>query len=277
VLGYGEGVHAPGRHNRHAALQAIHHLLLGHALATPVIRSNVRDAEVAIVLDMVTCYPDRPTEPDTAAAVRMDGYFNRWFLDPLFRGTYPADLWTAYGQDVPLAQPGDLDTIRQRGGLVGLNYYYSAWVRDARAGPLRARVATPHVADRTGLRWAVHPDGLTAALVRLRDEYGVERIVVAESGAAYRDRLGPGGYVADRDRARYHERYLGAVAAAIHTGVHVVGHFAWSLLDNFEWQLGYGPRFGLVRVDYRTQRRTPKLSAEWYGAVARANLLRDVP
>jgi beta-glucosidase len=277
VLGYGEGVHAPGLRDRRAALQAIHHLLLGHGLATPAIRSNVPSAEVAIVLDMVTCYPDRPIEQDTAAAERMDGYFNRWFLDPLFRGTYPADLWTAYGPDVPVIRAGDLDAIRQPGGLVGLNYYYSAWVRAARVTPLRARVVAPHVTDRTALRWAVHPEGLTDALVRLHRDYAVDRVAVAESGAAYRDRPGPGGQVADRDRARYHERYLRAVLAAIESRVPVVGHFAWSLLDNFEWQLGYGPRFGLVRMDYRTLRRVPKLSGEWYGAVARANRLLAVP
>jgi beta-glucosidase len=277
ILGYGVGVHAPGRRDRHAALQAIHHLLLGHGLAMPAIRSNVPGAEVAIVLDMVTCYPDRPIGPDTDAADRMDGYFNRWFLDPLFRGTYPADVWAAYGEDVPLVRDGDLDVIHNPGGLVGLNYYYSAWVRDARAEPFRARVVAPHVVDRTALRWAVHPEGLTAALVRLREDYGAERIAITESGAAYRDRPSSGGHVADRDRARYHERYLRSIAAAMDRGVPVVGHFAWSLLDNFEWQLGFAPRFGLVRMSYADLRRIPKLSGEWYGAVARANQLVAVP
>jgi beta-glucosidase len=277
VLGYGEGVHAPGRWNRRLALQAIHHLLVAHGLARGAIRSNRPDADVAIVLDMVTCYPDRPIEADADAAHRMDGYFNRWFLDPLFRRTYPADLWAAYGADAPALLTADMETIHDPGELVGLNYYYSAWVRQSWAAPLRARVVAPHVPDRTALRWAVHPEGLAAALLRLRDEYGLKRIVVAESGAAFRDRPDRAGRVADRARARYHARYLEAIAGAIGRGAPVIGHFAWSLLDNFEWQLGYGPRFGLIRVDYATQRRTPKLSAEWYGSVARANRLLPLP
>jgi beta-glucosidase len=276
-LGYGEGVHAPGRASRREALQAIHVVLLGHGLAVQAIRANRPAVDVGLAVDMVSCYPDRNTDADKAAARRMDGYFNRWFLDPLLRGSYPADLWALFGPDVPDIRAGDLELISKPVDIVGLNYYYSAWVRDApRTVPLRARVAPPHTVDRTALGWAVHESGLEDALGRLAGEYSVPRIAITESGAAYRDKPGPDRRVLDTARAEYHERYLGTTLRAIRNGAPVEGYFVWSLLDNFEWQLGYRPRFGLVRVDYRTQARTIKASGDWYSGVARSNELLPV-
>ncbi|HTK45407.1 MAG TPA: GH1 family beta-glucosidase [Patescibacteria group bacterium] len=278
VLGYLTGEHAPGRRSLRAALSAMHHVLLGHGLAASAIRASRPHAQIGIALDMVTCYADRDREPDRRAALIADGWFNRWLLDPVLRGQYPADLWAAFGSASPTIRPGDLEAISTRLDFVGLNYYYSAWIRD-RAGraprsgePLPFKIVSPHVTERTGLGWAVHPAGLRDALTRLSVEYGVRRLAVTESGAAYADRVVDGGVV-DLDRARYHRSYLQATLEAMHAGAPVEAYFAWSLLDNFEWQHGFRPRFGLVRVDRRTQRRTVKASGRWFTAAVAANAL----
>jgi beta-glucosidase len=276
-LGYGSGIHAPGRRSLRDALAAIHVVLLGHGLAVQAIRSSRPDAEIGIALDAVSCYPDREVESDRAAAILLDGHFNRWFLDPVLRGSYPADLLAAYAAHVPEIRSSDLDTISAPLDFLGLNYYYSAWVRSApRTRPLPARVAQPHVLRRTGLGWAVHPDGLHDALRRLSDEYGVQRIAITESGAAFPDRVAR-GRILDEERIAYHDAYLRATLRAMRAGAPVEAYFAWSLLDNFEWQKGYGPRFGLVRVDYGSQRRTIKASGEWFAQVARTNELPAPP
>jgi beta-glucosidase len=277
VMGYGSGEHAPGRRDLGAALQAAHVVLLAHGLGARAIRANQANVDVGLAIDMVTCYPDRDADGDRGAAFRMDGHLNRWFLDPLVLGRYPADMWDLYGAAVPDVRSGDFETIATPIELIGLNYYYSAWVREApRTHPLRARVAAPHTAERTALGWAIHEQGMEEALLRLARKYGQARLVISESGASFRDTPDRSGVVKDVERARYHERYLCAALRAIEAGVPVEGYFAWSLLDNFEWQKGYGPRFGLVRVDYRTLARTAKLSGAWYGAVARANALLPV-
>jgi beta-glucosidase len=279
ILGYLTGEHAPGRRNLADALAAAHHVMLGHGLAVEAIRASDPKATVGIALDMVTCYPDRDGDADRGAANLADGWFNRWFLDPPLRGSYPADLWAAHGTAVPPVRPGDLERIASPLDFVGLNYYYSAWIRDARRRPFRAglplpiRIVRPHVAARTGLGWAVHPAGLRDALVRLAVEYGVGSIAVTESGAAYPDRGDDG--VDDVERLAYHEAYLGATLEAIRDGAPVDGYLAWSLLDNFEWQRGFEPRFGLVRVDRRNQRRTIKASGRWFAEAARTNVLPD--
>jgi beta-glucosidase len=273
MLGYRDGVHAPGRRSLQDALEAIHVVLLGHGLTAQAIRASRPAAEIGIALDMVTCYPDRALDEDRAAARRMDGHLNRWFLDPVLRGVYPEDIWSLYGAAVPDVRPGDLETIAGPLDFVGLNYYSSAWVRAAaRERPIRARVVEPHVPGRTGLGWAIHPEGLEDALLRLAEEYAVRQIAITESGAAFPDRV-VHGQVDDTERIAYHDSYLRATLEAIRAGVPVSGYFAWSLLDNFEWQHGYRPRFGLVRVDRRTQRRMIKASGAWFAGVARANAL----
>jgi beta-glucosidase len=273
-LGYGSGVHAPGRAELRDALAAIHTVLLAHGDAVQAIRASSPRARVGIALDLVACYPDRGAQ-DAAAAARMDGHLNRWFLDPLFGRGYPQDMVALYGPAAPAIQPHDMEIIATPIDFVGLNYYYSQWVRTGKgAGKpatqierlLRAHVVPPHTDEVTALGWAVHPEGLEESLLRLGAMAPSLEIAVTESGAAFEDRRTADGRIDDPERTDYHAAYLDAVRRAIAKGAPVGGYFAWSLLDNFEWAEGYGAgaRFGLVGVDFATQARTIKASGAWY-------------
>lgn len=256
VLSYQLGEHAPGLRDRKLALAAAHHLLLGHGEAVSAMRGVVREAQLGIVLNLQPTYPASERPEDVAAARWADGTFNRWFLDPLLRGEYPADVWDAYGGDVPGVQPGDLARIAQPLDFLGVNYY-SRSVNGA-AGNVR-----PADSGYTQMGWEVYPQGLTDLLVRLQQEYPVPPLLVTENGAAYPD-APSGDRVHDAERVRYFQLHLEAVARAVQQGADVQGYFAWSLLDNFEWAYGYSRRFGLVYVDYATQQRVLKDSARWY-------------
>lgn len=281
-LGYGLGVHAPGRASIADALSAIHTVLVGHGQAVQLIRSNCPKARIGLALDLVECYPDTDDPADVEAATRLDGHLNRWFLDPLFGSGYPDDMVALYAAAAPAVKPGDFAQIAMPLDFVGLNYYYSNWVR-AGAGTtpvercLRAEVAPPHTEAVTGLWWAVHPDGIGQALARIAALAPNLDIFVTESGAAYSDPPATRHGIDDLDRLRYHAAYLEAILAAAQRGVPVGGYFAWSLFDNFEWAQGYGPRFGLVGIDYATQRRTVKASGHWFRRVIAANGLVPVP
>ncbi|GBF06722.1 beta-galactosidase [Deinococcus aerius] len=256
ILSYQIGEHAPGLRNRKLALAAAHHLLVGHGEAVAAMRDALRDAELGIVLNLQPTYPASEKPEDVAAAHHADGTFNRWFLDPLFRGEYPQDIWEAYGADVPEVQPGDLACIARPLDFLGVNYY-SRGVNSAN-GSVR-----PPDSAYTHMGWEVYPQGLTDLLVRLKEDYAAPPLFITENGAAYPDEL-TGDRVHDPERIRYFESHLEAVAQAVRHGVDVRGYFAWSLLDNFEWAWGYSRRFGLVYVDYASQRRVPKDSALWY-------------
>jgi beta-glucosidase len=275
ILGYYRGAHAPGRKDLPDALSAIHTLLLGHGLGVQAIRAAAPRATVGITLSLATCYP--ASEHDGSAATRMDGHMNRWFLDPVLGRGYPPDMVSLYGDAAPAVAPGDLEIIAQPLDFLGINYYYSSWLaEDGLAGPLRvSEAAPPEKLDQTVLGWSVHPDGFYEMLVRLRDDYHPRSIVISESGAAFEDSVTASGEVRDLNRLNYHASYLDAVARARREGVPVDGYFAWSLFDNFEWQQGYGPRFGLVRVDYASQLRTVKSSGRWYARVIAEGRLVD--
>lgn len=262
-LGYELGEHAPGLNDRRQHLRAAHHLLLAHGLALPVMRRNAPGAAHGIVLNLNPAYPATDTEEDRAAARRFDGFFNRWYLDPLLRGRYPEDAWEGYGAAVPEPQPGDLKRIQAPLDFLGVNYYSRTVVTDAPGTPWPAVHGVEVEAARTAMGWEVVPEALTALLERLDRDYDLPPVYITENGAAFDDRLA-GGAVHDPERTAYLQSHLRALAAARRAGVPVKGYFAWSLLDNFEWAHGYTKRFGLVHVDYATQARTLKGSARWY-------------
>ena len=259
ILSYQIGEHAPGLRDRRAALSAAHHLLLGHGLAIRELRSVVPGAELGIVLNLNPAYAASGSAEDRAAATRVDGEFNRWFLEPLLVGEYPREVWQAYGADVPDVQQGDLETIRQPLDFMGVNYYSRSYVS---VGGQK-----PEGASYTAMDWEVYPQGLTDLLVRLKRDYPLPPIFVTENGAAFLDTLN-GDSVNDAARAAYFQLHLEAVRQATEQGVDVRGYFAWSLMDNFEWAHGYSKRFGLVYVDYGDQRRVLKDSGKWYQALA---------
>jgi beta-glucosidase len=259
-LGYGVGEHAPGRRSQADALATAHHLLLSHGRAATVLRHRT-GARVGITLDAVPMHPYTESEADLAAARYEDGFRNRWFLDPVLRGEYPADMLERYADDLPQIVDGDLREISAPLDFLGVNYYRRHVVRSAGSNG-SAIVESPDV-ERTAMGWEVYPDGLVELLVRLHEEYDVPPIYVTENGAAFDDTR-RNGTVDDPERTAYIARHVEALARASEQGVPLAGYFVWSLLDNFEWTRGYGKRFGIVYVDYETLERVPKASYHWY-------------
>jgi beta-glucosidase len=260
-IGYAWGQHAPGRRSEADAVAAAHHLLLSHGWAVEAIRRAAPEARVGITLNLAHAYPANDTPEDEAAAWRVDGEGNRWFLDPLFRGSYPADLLERNELVAPVLQDGDLDTISAPIDFLGVNNYFRFIVAAGVDGPQMAR--NPE-AEHTDMDWEVYPDGLHRLLVRVAKDYSPPAIYITENGAAFGDVRVHDGHVHDVERTSYLETYIGAVGRAIADGSPVKGYFVWSLLDNFEWAMGYSKRFGIVYIDYPTLERVPKDSFYWY-------------
>jgi beta-glucosidase len=267
-LGYAYGTKAPGRRDWREALHVAHHVLLSHGLAVRAFRDlGPRGGSIGISLDFWPAVPLSDSQSDREAVERWDANRNRWFLDPVLRGSYPAELtqWleSKLGP-LDLGPPADLEIVSEPIDFLGVNYYSQAVVGDDRRdGPLQVREQTP-TPPLTGMGWTVAPDALHDLLVRLKREYGDFPIAITENGSAYDDPIPTNGLVEDPERLAYLRDHIEAVARAAAAGVDVQGYFAWSLLDNFEWEYGYDKRFGIVYVDYETQRRIPKQSALWY-------------
>jgi beta-glucosidase len=264
VLGYERGVFAPGLKDRRVAYQASHHLLLSHGLALKAMRSMRVQAELGIVLNMSPVYPATESEPDVQQARIEDGHLIRWYSDALFKGQYPADILDHLGADAPLIQSGDAEIIAQPCDFLGINYYHPT----VSSSSIPTAPAT-RGARVTDMGWEVAPHRLAELLIRLHRDYRLPPILITENGAAYRDSM-VDGRVEDELRLQYIESHVLAVAEAMEHGVNAKGYFVWSLLDNFEWAEGYRKRFGIVHVDYETQQRTLKRSAEWYRSLMRA-------
>ncbi|CAM5613011.1 GH1 family beta-glucosidase [Streptomyces griseorubiginosus] len=270
-IGHLEGKMAPGLTDLTAAVRASYHLLLGHGLATRAIRAAAPGAQVGIVTNLSTIHPATDRPEDVEAARRMDGHTNRWWLDPIHGRGFPEDMREVYGVELP-ERAGDLETIAAPLDWLGLNYYMPATVADDPDGPApRVReIARPGV-PRTGMGWEIDASGIETLLLRLTHEYGARRLYVTENGSAYPDVVRPDGTVDDPERQKYLIDHLAACASAARKGAPLAGYFAWSLLDNFEWAYGYEKRFGLVHVDYRTQKRTIKGTGHRYADVIRAH------
>ncbi|MFJ7629586.1 GH1 family beta-glucosidase [Streptomyces sp. NPDC097595] len=268
ILGYHLGLHAPGRKDFRAAIRAVHHLHLGHGLAVERIRAVVpAPAQVGITFNPAQIYPASDKPADLEAARQADGMGARIYLDPVLRGEYPQDVvedLTRLGADLPV-EAGDLEVISRPVDFVGINYYVSDVVAAGSEPGETVRVPQP---DRpvTAMPWEIHPQGMADLLTRISRDYPGTPVYITENGAAFDDSVydsGAGGRIEDIDRTVYLADHLAAVGRAREAGADVRGFFAWSLMDNFEWAYGYGKRFGIVHVDYETQVRTPKQSAEW--------------
>ncbi len=272
-LGHFSGEHAPGLQDPTATFQAGHHLLLSHGLAYEALRASVKlPATIGITLNLTPVYPASDSEADTQAADRFDMLANRLSLDPLLRGSYPAELGGLF--EFMLAgtlQEGDLAIINQLDWL-GVNYYSRAVMRyDPEVAFIEASPVQP-AGNEYSQMWEIYPTGLHELLTRIwRDYHPTAELVVAESGVPVPDGLDADGRVRDERRIRYLHDHLAQLHRAIEDGVPVRGYFVWSLLDNFEWALGYGMRFGLIYVDYDTLVRTIKDSGRWYAQVIAAN------
>ena len=288
-LSYAAGIHAPGLRDPAATFAAVHHLLLGHGLATRALRA-AGAGTVGLVVNPAAVFPADPDSAADAEAARLvDGLHNRIFLDPVLRGSYPADMrgHMARFTDAAFIRDGDEEVIAAPIDLLGVNYYTPAYVA-ARPGaggqaayPGSEDVEfVPPTGELTDMGWQVEPDALATLLERLHRDYRVP-LLISENGAAYPtgpvpDETAPGGArVPDTDRIRYLDRHLRAAHRAIANGVDLRGYLVWSLMDNFEWAEGYTKRFGIVHVDYRTQRRLLKDSAHWYREVIARNGLAE--
>jgi len=290
-LGYGSGVHAPGRTDHADVLAAVHHLNLGHGLAAAAIRAERPDAVVGLTLNLAWVRPATDGAADLSAAERIDGLQNRVFLDPVLRGVYPSDILAATSgvTDWSFVHDGDLERIHQPLDVLGVNYYSPTLVR-AYTGEGEREEADGHgngavspwpgcediefpqqAGPYTDMGWSIDARGLTELLVRMHREHPGLELLVTENGAAFPDVVGADGSVEDLDRIAYLRDHIQAVADAVAAGAPVRGYFLWSLLDNFEWAYGYAKRFGIVHVDYDTQVRTPKASARWYADLIAAH------
>jgi beta-glucosidase len=273
------GAHAPGNKDLKTALACAHGILLSHGRAVPVIRANVPGARVGIVHNLEWVEPATSRTEDVAAAMRHDGAFNRWFLDATFRGSYPGDMLAWYGPDAPAIKPGDMETIAAPIDFLGVNYYTRRVIAHDPAGRTAEgrgfiaakQIYRPFIPRAHFDEWEINPEGLFKTLVRVHDEYGAPAMIVTENGTSLPDLPGPDGAVHDPVRTRYIARHTAAVREAIREGVDVRGYFVWSLMDNFEWGFGFTKRFGIVHVDYDTQKRTVKDSGAWYAKAAKAN------
>ncbi|MBD3347638.1 MAG: beta-glucosidase [Candidatus Eisenbacteria bacterium] len=283
TLGYEEGHHAPGHKDPEEALRAAHHLLLSHGLALRAIREQVQDPSAGIVLNLVPARPHSDTDEDREAARRFEGFFNRWYLDPLYRGEYPEDAVRDrvrrghLGSDrLPFVESGDMEIIQAPMDFLGVNYYSRATVSAGPEGdPVRAPLG-PDV-ELTEMGWEIYPEGLTDLLVRVTEDYGPREIFITENGIALPEKPDDEGRVDDPKRIAFTRDHLVAAHRALERGVPLKGYFHWSLMDNFEWGHGYTKRFGLLRVDFETLERAPKASARWYRDTIAANAVSDEP
>jgi beta-glucosidase len=267
-LGYSTGRHAPGRTNHADAVAAAHHLLLGHGLATTVIREKAPDSQVGITLNLYAVSPADDSPGASEAVRRIDGLQNRWFLDPVLKGSYPEDVRRdlAGTTDFAFEQSGDAADMAAPIDFLGVNYYTRYLVR---LGAFPGSAGVEFVGNglpQTAMGWDIDHTGLAEVLNRVTADYGPIPIVVTENGAAFDDVVLPDGTIDDVQRRDFVASHVLACQHALAGGVPLRGYFVWSLLDNFEWSHGYAKRFGIVHVDFATQERRIKASGRWYAA-----------
>jgi beta-glucosidase len=260
ILGHEHGVFAPGLKSRATAMQVSHHLLLSHGWAIKALREMGLTIPLGIVLNLSPIHAATSSPEDLAKARIDDGLIVRWYMDPLFRASYPSDVWEHLGDDAPHVQVGDLQAIAQPIDFVGVNYYTRNF--SSAGNPWDAKASGAAVTD---MGWEIYPAGLTELLVRLHHDYSPKALMVTENGAAFQD-AAENGAVHDAQRVDYLRTHIQACRDALAQGVPLAGYFAWSLMDNFEWASGYEKRFGLIYVDYPTQTRVVKDSGLWYAS-----------
>jgi beta-glucosidase len=267
-LGHAEGTKAPGLRDWTTAVRVSHHVLLSHGLARDALRESVDSPNIGIALNLAPVHPASEDERDVRAAWRMDGNLNRWFLEPVLQGRYPYDMLELYENQMGRLRfiaDGDLKTIAGGSDFLGVNYYSPMRVRHERGATPLSLVHVDPPPPVTAMGWEIDAGGLHDVLVRVKREYDAPPIYITENGAAFDDPPVNGeGVVDDAERTDYLRAHLDAVHRALADGVDVRRYCLWSLLDNFEWEHGYGKRFGIVHVDYATQRRVPKRSGLWY-------------
>ncbi len=270
LFGHGIGTHAPGLTGRSNMLAAMHHQNLAHGLAVAALRAERSDLRLGTIINLQPARPSSQSDEDRRAAERFDAVWNGACLDPLTKGGYPAAIAAEFAS---LIADGDLAAMRQPIDYLGLNYYSPMYIAQAPQSLFGAWFgAVPAGTPFTAMGWPIDAAGLTEELIRLRERHGDLDIYITENGACFDDLAAADGSVRDEERIAYLRSHLVAAGRTLHAGVRLRGYFVWSLLDNFEWAEGYSRRFGVVRVDFDTQRRTPKSSFAYLAGPARSGL-----
>lgn len=263
------GVHAPGHKDFRESLKVAHHLMLSHGKTVNAYRAAKYKGEIGVTLDLGPSIPASDKPEDFDAARRDDGFGNRWCLDPIFKGFYPEDMVELFSNQIgPLdfIQSDDLEIMSTPIDFLGVNYYFHNVVKNNPSDPFLQSENLPVQGKTTEMGWGIFPGSLYDLLSRIKDEYTSLPLYITENGAAFPDHV-VDGKVNDTDRIDYLRAHFEAAAKFIQEGGELKGYFVWSLLDNFEWAEGYGKRFGLVYIDYESQKRIPKDSAWWYKAL----------
>jgi beta-glucosidase len=231
---------------------------------------------VGITLDLHPQVPASPSITDRQASDLQQAIKDRMYLDPLVGRGYPGIALEDFARPTPFIHSGDMQTIAVPIDFLGVNYYFRDIVRSSKIPEAENAPRTVFPGrQKTTMGWEIYPQGLYEMLTRLHAEYPFRSYVVTENGASFDDVVGADGHVDDPMRVAYLRDHFLAASRALAEGVPLKGYFVWSLLDNFEWSFGFSKRFGLVHVDFATQKRTPKASAGWYRDVIRANGLHD--
>jgi len=277
IYSYYDGVHAPGHKNLREALIVAHHILLSHGAAVEEFRKfNFKDSEIGTALNLVPSYPASSSKEDIEAASRSDGYSIRWFLDPVFKASYPEDMKKVYKEfigDFDFIKDGDLQKISIKNDFLGVNYYSRELIEFSQDSVLKFRKIHGNF-ERTEMDWEIVPEALYDLIMRLREGYIQVPIYITENGAAFDDRVSKDGKVHDNKRIDYLRRHLKKVAELNQKGADIRGYFIWSLMDNFEWQHGYSKRFGIIYINYETRERILKDSALWYRDLIRTRIIK---
>jgi beta-glucosidase len=280
ALGHFLGIHAPGKTNLPAYFRVMHHLLLAHGMAVERIRRTTPQSKVGIVVSLTPIHPQTDSVKDREAARIANQFMNHITLHPLYKGSYPEPLWSKVALLRPAVKPGDMETISQPIDFIGINNYQREFATYKWYVPfLQMDITGKDTADtefirdgvqHTSMGWEVYPPGIYECLRLLMDEYGNPPVYITENGAAFDDRPAEDGQVNDPLRVQYLESYLAKVKQAVDEGSNLKGYFVWSLMDNFEWAAGFSKRFGIIYVDYETQKRTIKQSGRWYKGLIRS-------
>ncbi|MEX2162499.1 MAG: GH1 family beta-glucosidase [Anaerolineales bacterium] len=271
-VGYMIGRHAPGHEDVDEMLAATHHLLLAHGQAVPVIRANAPKSKVGIVLNLQQHVPASNSLADRKAAWLGDGIQNRMWLDPLNGRGYPQDLLAHFGRPAGYVREGDINLFAAPLDYLGINHYFRTVERSTAIPESENEPRSVHVGeDKSEMDWEIYPPGMFDIMLRVHSIYHYPEYYITENGVAVPDQLSKKGEVQDARRIAYFRDYILSAQRAMAAGVPLKGYFAWSLMDNFEWGFGYGKRFGLVWVDYTTQKRVLKESAKFYSKVIQTN------
>jgi|SRR5665213_674015 len=271
MMGHGLGEHAPGLHGRAPMAAAAHHLNLAQGRALATLRAQNAGFKLGTVMSLQPVRPAQGLAENREAAAQWDAAWNRAYLDPLFRGAYPARFAPLVEK---LVQPGDMEQIRQKIDFLGVNYYAPMYQRADSAGIVGSNWgAVPAGMRTTAMGWPIDPGGLVETLVDLRDHYGNPLVYITENGAFFKETAGPDGRISDRERIDYLRDHIAASHRALASGVNLGGYFIWTLADNWEWTHGYSATFGLAHLDRATLTRSPKASFDWFAGVTRTNSL----